>query len=65
MLSISIPPVWNTLPVIVETPTTTKLFVSNVPSTLKPSIRVCALLTLSKNKLTAPFPIAVIASSLP
>ena len=65
MLSISIPPVLNTLPVIVETPTTTKLFVSNVPSTLKPSIRVCALTTLSKNKLTAPSPTAVIASSLP
>ena len=31
ILSISIPPVWNTLPVIVDTPTTTKLFVSNVP----------------------------------
>ena len=65
MLSISIPPVWNTLPVIVETPTTTKLSVSNVPVTLKPSTRVCALFAPSKNKLTAPSPIAVIASSLP
>ena len=48
-LSISAPPVFVNLPVcpmlplIVETPTTLKLFVSNVPSTLKPSIRVCAL----------------------